>query len=103
MDGLGEMFVTDFIDTNIDYIERVVEQFETEPMSFNTKARLIQEVLMKGTTFGLAKGGYIERCRKDRVDKACDASYRKWMEELVYEINEVIEAEMKKKKYKKKY
>ena len=99
---LGELIVTDFIDSNVDYLEKVVKQLETEPMSFNRKTRELQKILEKGIAYGIAKGGFIEECRKGKVVAAKKARYERWCTELFYKINEDIEANMKRIKYKKK-
>lgn len=100
-EGLGKLLVTDFIDRKVDYVENVVSQISTEAMSFNRKTRMVLDVMKVGIDFGISKGEFISNLTRKKINDAKEKSYNKWLTELVYKINEDIEVQMNKVKYKK--
>lgn len=101
VNNIGKLLVTEFVDENIDYLEKVVTSIQNEPMSFNRKTRMVHGVMMKGISYGIDKGGFIERCRKGKVEAAVTERYRKWKVEFFNDLEEDIEANIKRTKYKK--
>ena len=101
VESVGQMLETDFIDRNVDYIEAVVKSIQADAESFNKKAQLALKLMKKGINFGFHKGVFVEKCRAERIEKAKDAVYKKWLQDLVYEVNEVIDEDFLRNKYKK--
>ena len=102
MQTLEKLLVTDFIENKADYLENVVTQIETSPMSFNSKNKLLLEVLNKGIQFGINKGIFINKCTEAKVRESKEKRRKKWIIEMVYGMNEVIESNINKYKYRKK-
>jgi len=99
--GLGGLLVRDFIDRSIDHIERVEKHLSSEGMSVNKRCNILCDLMERGIDFGIKKGGYIEKSVQDKIDASKDKKFVKWYKELIYSVNEEIEEEMIKNKYKK--
>lgn len=100
--SLEKMLVTDFIDKSIDYLERVEASLSNDALSVNKRTNMLCDVLKKGISFGLDKGGYILKCTQDKIESTKEKAYRKWLDDIVYKQNQLIEENMIKNKYKKK-
>jgi len=100
--NLGELIVTDYIDRSIDHIERVESALSSEGLSFNSRCNILCDLMKRGINFGIQKGGYIYKSTQDKIQSSKDRRYKKWLENIVYSINEEIEQDMIKNKYKKK-
>lgn len=99
--GLGGLLVRDFIDRSIDHIERVEKHLSSEGMSVNKRCNILCDIMERGIDFGIKKGAYIDKSVKDKVEASKERKFKKWFDELIYSVNEEIEVEMVKNKYKK--
>ena len=84
--------------------QRLDDHLQNSPLSKERRIKEMMKWFKKSLKFGLQKGELVEKCRKERVDKANNKIEKDWCLDFVANINDSIQAgiEYKKKKRSRK-
>jgi len=101
MSQIENLMTEGFLIDEENKIFKVIEYLEKNPLTMNQKVQYVMEEIRRALKFGINKGIFIEECRAKRVKDAGTELYKKRIKEVIYEINEEIDDNILKNKYKK--
>lgn len=109
MDNLKPLLITEFIKNERSTLAKCENDLKELPLTYNEKLEKLESILKRGINFGLEKGMFIEQEKNKTIKNAQEKKLNKYVDELVFEINDQImkarnqpKVKYSKKKYRKR-
>ncbi len=104
MEPRTQLIVADFIQQKRPSLEKVNEDLMLEPMTYEQRITLLEDILKAGIRYGIEKGIFLEEERLRKISLRKQMFMEKYVDELIFSLNYKMAAyrDLPKVKYSKR-
>ena len=99
--SIETILTEEFIHRQEAVLESLDDHLQNSPLSKNKRLEELIRILKRGLSFGIPKGIFIEKCTRERIDKANKEIEDKWCMDFASQLNDSIQADIESKKKSK--